>query len=141
MKHMLAGASLALVGAVAVWGCGGGSNGSPTSPTPPPTASTVTVAIVSSTGNTAFQPNPVSARSGETVRFVNNDSETHHIVMDDGSADLGVVTPGSSSQGLTVQNTNAVTFHCVLHSTMVGSINGQTAPETPPCNDPTGYTC
>ena len=144
MRHRLMGAGLALVGALVTWSCSGGGSGStPTTPTSPttPAGPTVTVSIVSSTGNTAFRPNPVSARSGDVVRFANNDSTVHHIVMDDGSADLGLVAPGSASSGMTVQSTNPATFHCVLHPSMVGSLNGQTAPEPPACADPTGYNC
>jgi len=33
---------------------------------------------------------------------------------------------------------SALNFHCTLHSSMVGSINGANAPEPPPCNDPYG---
>jgi hypothetical protein len=29
-------------------------------------------------------------------------------------------------------------FHCTIHSSMVGSINGAEAPEPPPCTTP-GY--
>jgi len=61
--------------------------------------------------------------------------------MDDGSSDLGDVMPGTNSRGFTLRNANAANFHCTLHSTMVGSINGATAPETPACNDPYGYGC
>jgi plastocyanin len=99
------------------------------------------VTIVASSGNSAFQPNPVKAASGDTVVFRNNDSVMHHLIMDDGSADLGDVAPGANSRGFTLRNANAANFHCTLHSTMVGSINGATAPETPTCNDPYGYGC
>lgn len=145
-------AGMALLGALALWNCGGGGStaASPTSPTPaasapapaaPGTSATVTVAIVASTGNTAFQPNPVRANSGDTVIFRNSDSVMHHLVMDDGSADLGNIAPGASSQGMTLRNANATSFHCTLHSSMVGSINGASAPEPPPCLDPYGYGC
>jgi plastocyanin len=141
----LSGAGLAFAGALVLWGCGGGSGGSstPTSPTPPstPTAPTVTVAIVGSIGNSAYRPNPVTAATGATVKFQNNDSTTHHIVLDDGSADLGNISPGSTSTGVTIQNNNALKFHCTIHPSMVGSINGQSAPDPPPCNDPYGYGC
>ena len=73
--------------------------------------------------------------------FRNNDAATHRIVMDDGSADLGDVAPGATSRGFTVRNASALTFHCSLHPSMVGSINGANAPEPPPCPDPYGYGC
>jgi plastocyanin len=153
MKQSLTPAAMmAVAGALALWGCGGSgaAGASPTSPTPPvaapapapaPTASTVTVAIVASTGNTAFQPNPVRANTGDTVMFRNNDTVLHRLVMDDGSADLGDVAPGALSRGVTLRSASATNFHCTLHSSMVGSINGASAPEPPPCNDPYGYGC
>jgi plastocyanin len=100
----------------------------------------VNVTIVSSSGNTAFSPNPIKANSGDTVMFVNRDTAMHHIVID-GGADLQQVAPGATSRGFTVANANPVNFHCSLHSSMVGSINGAAAPEPPPCNDPYGYGC
>lgn len=158
MKQSLtSAAALALAGALALWGCGGGGGSasatptapSPTAaapaptPTPPPTtgAATVTVAIVGSVGNAAFQPNPVRANTGDTVLFRNSDNVMHHLVMDDGSADLGQVGPGAVSRGFTLRSASASNFHCTLHSSMVGSINGASAPEPPPCLDPLGYGC
>jgi plastocyanin len=100
----------------------------------------VNVSIVSSSGNTAFSPNPIRANAGDTVMFVNRDAQIHRIVID-GGPDLQDVSPGATSRGFTVANTTPVNFHCSLHSSMVGSINGAAAPEPPPCNDPYGYGC
>lgn len=140
---LLSGAGFAIAGALALWGCGGSSSTTPTTPSAPntPVASTVTVSIVASIGNGAYKPNPVSANSGDTVNFKNNDSTTHHIVLDDGSADLGLVAPGATSGGVVLKNNNALNFHCSIHPSMVGAINAQTAPTPPPCNDPYGYGC
>ena len=152
MRHSLTpAASAAVIAALALWNCGGGGGGgtavaTPTSPSPrvsapAPTPATVTVVIVASTGNAAFQPNPVQANSGDTVLFRNSDGRLHHLVMDDGSADFGAIAPGATSRGITLRNASASKFHCTLHSSMVGSINGATAPEPPPCHDPYGYGC
>jgi hypothetical protein len=65
--------------------------------------------------------------------FRNSDTAMHHLVMDDGSADLGEVAPGTTSPGFVLRSSSATKFHCTLHATMVGSINGVAAPETPPC--------
>ncbi len=145
-------AAAALLGALAAWSCGGGSS-SPTAPTPAaaapaapapttPVTAIVTVSIVTSTGNQAFSPNPAPAKAGDTVMFRNSDATLHHLVLDDGSADFGEVAPGATSQGVVLRNANPATFHCTLHATMVGSINGTTAPATPPCvPDIYGYGC
>lgn len=144
-SRFLSGVAVALVGAATLWGCGGGGGGSASSPTAPsapsaPATTTVTVSVISSVGNTAYQPNPVQASTGDTVMFRNNDSTLHRIVMDDGSADLGDVAPGATSRGFTVRSGSALRFHCTIHPSMVGSINGATAPE-PPCVDSYGYAC
>ncbi|MGH9199862.1 MAG: cupredoxin domain-containing protein [Vicinamibacterales bacterium] len=149
MRHMPYGATLAIVGALALWSCGGGGGGAstPTSPTtstptptPAPSSGTVSVTIVSSSGNTAFSPNPIRANAGQTVMFLNRDTQLHRIVID-GGPDLQDIPPGATSRGFTVANATPVTFKCMLHSSMVGSINGATAPEPPPCTDPYGYGC
>jgi plastocyanin len=143
--RFFSGTFVALAGALTLWGCGGGGGGgstptAPSAPPPAPSTATVIVAVVSSVGNTAYQPNPVQARSGDTVMFRNNDAALHRIVLDDGSADLGDIAPGATSRGFTVPSGNTLRFHCTIHPSMVGSINGASAPE-PPCIDSSGYAC
>jgi plastocyanin len=146
MRSTFIGVVWATAAAVALVSCGGGggtSASTPASPSVPsaPAAQTLTVAIVASTGNQAYRPNPVTANAGDTVMFRNNDTALHHIVLDDGSADLGDVAPGATSKGVMLRNANATTFHCSIHPSMVGSINGREAPQPPPCADPSGYGC
>jgi len=100
----------------------------------------VTATIVGSIGSAAYSPNPVTARPGDTLVFRNTDSQAHHIVLDNGSADLGTLAPGASSRGLAIANTNELRFHCTLHLSMVGTINGAAVPEAP-CTDQYGYAC
>ena len=132
--RVIGGAAFALAAAVVITGCGGSSSGgssTPTNPTPTPTpsANTVTVTIVGSSGNQAYQPNPVQVNTGDSVAFKNADATLHHIVMDDGSADLGNIAPGSTAS-MTLK-TSGGNYHCTIHTSMVGSINGKEAPE--PC--------
>ena len=146
---LFSGTGIAIAGAILLASCGGGGSTSTAAPpaapsptpAPAPTPSTVTVSIVSSVGNGAYKPNPVMANTGDTVVFRNNDATMHHIVLDDGSADLGDVGPNGTSRGVTLKNANATRFHCTIHSSMVGTINEATAPPTPPCPDPYGYGC
>ena len=130
--------ALPAAGALLMVSCGGGGSTSPTAPTASAPA-TVAVSIVSSIGNTAFVPNPVRANAGDTVLFRNNDSVVHRLVMDDGSADLGDVAPGSASRGFVLRNASETKFHCTLHASMVGSINGAAAPEPDCVPDVYGY--
>ena len=116
----------------ALWavGCGGGgSSAGPTTPSATGSGSaSATVNINSSAGNTAFSPNPVPAATGATMAWKNNTSDSHHLVMDDGST-IGDVAPGAT---LTTSLKGAGgNYHCTTHPTMVGSINGASAPETP----------
>lgn len=100
------------------------------------------ISIVRSAGNQAFSPNPAAAKAGDTVMFRNSDAAVHHLVLDDGSGDFGSVAPGATSRGVVIRSANPINFHCTLHATMVGSINGLTAPATPPCvPDIYGYGC
>lgn len=135
----LSGAAFAIGGALLIWSCGG-STATPAAPsttTPAAGSPTVTVNIVSSSGSGAFNPNPVPASAGNTVAFKNNDTTTHHIVMNDGSADLGNLAPGATSSMITVKGTGGQ-FHCTIHSSMVGAINGP-IPDAPPCPQGPGY--
>jgi len=126
---------------LAMASCGGGGYAAPSptptpNPTPAPTPSSITVTIVGSSGNKAFTPNPVMANAGDTLVFKNNDAAMHHLVMNDGSADVGEIAPGAS-KSLAVKGSGGL-FHCTIHSTMIGSINGSEAPPEPPCTTP-GY--
>ena len=113
-----------VMAALSASACGG----SPTTPGAM-TAGTMTVSIVGTQGNGSYVPNPVPT-AGNQVMFKNNDPvNTHHIVMDDGSADFGNLAPGTSGPAKTVTSGN---FHCVNHPSMVGSINGTTAPAPAP---------
>jgi plastocyanin len=106
---------------------------------PPPTPATVTINIVGTAGSSAFMPNPSAANMGDQIVFSNSDARVHHIVLD-GGADLGEVQPGQSSAP-TALTTPAATFHCTIHPTMVGAINGAIAapPYEPPPDDYYGY--
>ena len=139
-SRLLSGTLFSIVGAISLWGCGGGGGGGspPTAPSQGP--ATVTVSVVGSIGNRAYSPNPVQAAVGDTVVFRNSDTAMHRIVTDDGSADLGDLSPGTTSRGLTVRSNSALAFHCTIHPAMVGTINGAVPPD-PPCIDQYGYAC
>ena len=126
--------------AVGAWSCGGGGYGSstPTSatPTPTPNASSVTINIDGVNGKRSFSPNPASVVAGQQVIFKNNDKVTHRVVIDDLSVDTGDIAPGASSQPLALGAVSKP-YHCLLHPSMVGSLNAAETPEPPPC---TGYS-
>ncbi len=70
------------------------------------------------------------------VMWQNMDTQTHHIVLNDGSLDTGDIAPGRSSPALTL-TVNGARYHCTIHPGMVGSINSS-AGAPPPC---TGAYC
>lgn len=116
--------------------CGGGSSyGGTTTSTPttpsPSTSTALTIAIVGSSGAAAFQPNPMTASVGQAVAWTNHDSTSHHIVLDNGSADLGVVGPGGTTATFAITTASPQSFHCTLHPSMVGTINGSTSDTNP----------
>lgn len=129
-----------LAAAVLAANCGGGGGyGSPSSPSPSgggtPSGNVVTITINGVKGKLSFSPNPASVPAGQVVVFKNDDKVTHRVVLDDRSADTGDIGPGASSSPLPLGAVNA-SYHCVLHPSMVGSLNSAATPEPPPC---TGY--
>ena len=111
------------------------SAGDHANPTAPGNASVVTINIVSS-GASAYTPNPAKVSTGASVVLKNYTADTHHVVMDDGSADFGEIAPGASS--MTRLTTAGGSYHCTIHPTMVGSINGSLPVDPQPC-DPAFY--
>ena len=125
--------------ALACAACGGsGYNGgtpSPT-PTPTPTPSGVTVSIAGNLGSQSFNPNPASPGAALTVNWRNADGLVHRIVANDNSFDTGNISPSGTSMTVTVPAAG-VNYHCSLHPTMIGAVNGSGG-TAPPC---TGRYC
>jgi len=94
-----------------------------------PSPMQILINIVGSFGSTAFMPNPTTANMGDQIVFTNTDLVMHHIVLDDGT-DLGEVQPGQSSAPVALM-TPIANYHCIIHPTMVGSINGDLPPAEP----------
>jgi plastocyanin len=122
-------ARILIVGACAgVGACSG--------PTSPGENSVVTINIVGSNGTQAYTPNPAQVSTGAIMELRNYTTVSHHIVMNDGSADFGDIAPGGS--GTRRLTTNGGDYHCTIHQTMVGNINGRLPTEPRPC-DPAFY--
>ncbi|HXE81553.1 MAG TPA: hypothetical protein VNK41_12425 [Vicinamibacterales bacterium] len=88
------------------------------------------------TGPDAFNPNPAPQPSGGRVVWRNDDNVVHRIVANDGSFDTGNLNPGQTSSAISV-GSNGTRYHCTLHPTMVGAVNGSSG-TPPPC---TGLYC
>jgi plastocyanin len=68
-----------------------------------------------------FDPAQLNVAPGTTVRFRNNDTESHTATADNGLFDTKVLEPGYSFEVL-LEGSGAVTYHCELHPDMQGSI-------------------
>lgn len=130
--------SLVMLGAIAMacGGSGGYGSSTPVSPTPSAGSSSnvVTIKILGVNGKQSFSPNPADVPSGSVAVFVNTDTITHRVVLDDLSIDTGNIAPGASSAQMHVGGMNKA-YHCSIHQNMVGSLNQAATPD-PPC---TGY--
>lgn len=131
--------ALALTGGA----CGGGDGGSgtPTSPTPSGgaggggTSASVTVNITATSGSRSFTPNPAAMATSGTVAWANRDGTVHRIVANDASFDTGDIMPGATSRAIT-PSAAGVNYHCSIHPTMVGAIQGTQGQPPPPCTGP-----
>lgn len=116
----------------------------PWDPTTPLPAGTNLVSIVGTFGAIAYTPNPRPAAIGEKVIWKNDDVRMHHIVLDNGT-DIGDVMPGQATAPITVSVTEPTMYHCTIHPSMIGAINGDASlfdmPEapSPPDYDPGSY--
>jgi len=139
MRNRWIGGLAAALGMAVMFACGG-SSGSPTGPSnnpAPTTPASTTVDIVGIDGFGAYSPNPVNVTQGATMVWKNSTSTAHHIVMDDGSGDTGTIAAGATSKAITI-NSSTGTYHCTIHPSMKGSINGApTGDPGPSC--PNGY--
>ena len=118
----------------------GGSSGSPSSPTPVSqggggtnSSGGITIAIVMTDTNMSFSPDNVVVQPGQQVVWKNGDTTTHRIVGNAGEFDTGNLAPGATSAPVTVANTNPLPYHCSIHPSMVGSLNGSGAQAPSPC--------
>lgn len=130
---------LAIVSAVLLAACGGGSGYGSSTPTSPTSnggntsgSTTVTVTIRGVNGKLSFSPNPAQVPAGQLVVFKNADVVTHHIMLDDRSLQTADIAPGATSAALPVGAAN-VAYHCTIHPSMVGSFNSAATPDPEPC--------
>ena len=136
MQIRLVVVAVALLGAAA---CGSSNSSNttaspstttPSTPTPttPSTGSTTTVSIpVGAAGltTTAFAPNPVNIKFGDSLNFVNNDSIAHTATANNGSTfNSGTIAPGGSFKA-TFSTAGSFAYHCAFHPGMVGTVNVQ----------------
>ncbi len=67
-----------------------------------------------------FQPNPTTAKVGDTITVTNQDGTDHSLTATDGSFDTGVFSSGSKT--ITLTKAGTFTYHCKIHNFMTGTI-------------------
>ncbi len=103
-------ATAALIAALAVTACGGGS-------TPPPAGAANAVTIV----DFAFQSSSLSVAKGTSVTWTNTGSVGHTVTADDASFTSPTI-PGGGTFAHTFDTAGAFAYHCSIHSKMKATV-------------------
>lgn len=74
-----------------------------------------------------FSPANVTVEPGTTVTWVNEGNVPHTVTSDDGQFDSGVLMPGDSYTVM-FKGQGTITYHCVIHPSMRGSVSVGTPP-------------
>jgi plastocyanin len=126
------------MGLLALAACGGGTAASPSQASQP--AATVPASAASSASapaaacadapsgtvavtiqNNTFSPDPVTAKVGEPIAWTNEDGVPHTATIDD--SDCGTENLARGATGaLVFSEAGAYTYHCAIHSDMLGRI-------------------
>jgi plastocyanin len=69
----------------------------------------------------AFSPADITATTGQTITFTNNDSAPHTATLDDDSCGTPNIAEGGSN-GLVFSTAGTYPFHCAVHPDMKGTI-------------------
>ena len=121
-------ATLLIVAALLISGCGGNSDSAPSVTVTSPTPMGGNVSIVAGARTlttTAYSPNPLTVSVGTTVTWVNNDTIAHTATSNTaGIFDTGTIAAGGqASKQFT--SAGSVSYHCTFHPGMVATINVQ----------------
>lgn len=119
MKQTLALATVAITFALVTAACGSNSPSSPSQSNPGPD---VTINIVGIQGANSFNPSPTTIKAGQRVIWKNNDTRTHDATQDAGSFKTSLLSPGSSSDPVTLSTPGTFTYHCSIHASMTGTV-------------------
>jgi len=118
-----------LCSATAILALGLGCGSSSTSPSTPPGATSpqgpgidFTININGDRGTASYSPNPQIMRVGQVVNWHNLDSIEHTATLD-GVFDSGRIAAFSAhDNAVTMSKAGTFTYHCTIHSGMVGTI-------------------
>ena len=82
----------------------------------------VTISIVGMLGANSYSPSPATVQVGQQVRWRNNDS-VPHTATQSGGFNTGVLNPGQTSAPITFSTPGTVSYFCLLHTNMPGTLN------------------
>jgi plastocyanin len=89
--------------------------------TPQSTNQTVTTADIN-ISNFSFSPSSFTAKPGQKVTVLNNDSTQHSLTADNGVFDTGLISTGQVGSFTAPVTPGTYTFHCSIHKTMTGTL-------------------
>jgi plastocyanin len=127
---------LAVALLLAAAACGGNNSNSTPAPSSTGTTTTggtttgatttVTMPIgASGLTTTAYAPNPVTIKVGDSINWVNNDSIAHTSTANNGTTfNSGIINPGASFRA-TFTTAGSFPYHCTIHPNMVGTVTVQ----------------
>jgi plastocyanin len=104
-------------------GCGSSSpTGPATSTSPQGPGIDFTININGDRGSQSYSPSPLNMRVGQVVNWHNLDSIEHTATLD-GMFDSGRIAAFSAhDNAVTMSKAGTFTYHCTIHSGMVGTI-------------------
>lgn len=74
--------------------------------------------------NLSFSPMSITVKKGTTVTWTNQDSPTHTVTSDNGSATVfdSKSLDSGKTFSFTFNNTGTFNYHCNIHSSMMGTV-------------------
>jgi plastocyanin len=128
-RILLAASAVLLILACIFAGCSSSSGPAPSAAATPVPAASVPQAPVDpvpavSIKNMAFSPATLTVKAGTTVTWTNDDTASHTIVSNDGSAVVyksSVLATGASFP-FTFKDAGTYSYHCGIHPSMKGII-------------------
>jgi plastocyanin len=102
--------------------CGSSSTSPSTSTSPQGPGIDFTININGDRGSASYSPSPLTMRVGQVVNWHNLDSIEHTATLD-GMFDSGPIAAFSAhDNAVTMSKAGTFTYHCTIHSGMVGTI-------------------
>jgi plastocyanin len=88
----------------------------------PAGAQTVTITINGIAGAMSFTPADATIHVGDTVMWMNADTIAHTATQNGTGFDTGLISPGTTSKGITITTAGTLGYHCSVHPSMTGTL-------------------